>query len=212
MQTITVKFGGTSLASASQIEKAAAIIRSDPARRFVVASAPGKRTPDDTKVTDLLYRCHDAAEAGEDFSGILGQIGARFGDIVRELGIGFDLESELAAIRAHLETAPNRDYMASRGEYLGSKILAAYLGFPFVDAVEMIRFRADGFLDAGYTDRTMRARLGELDCAVVPGFYGAFPDGTVHTFSRGGSDVTGALVALATAMVLRRVWAPGSRT
>ena len=206
MQTITVKFGGTSLATASQIGKAAAIIRSDPARRFVVASAPGKRTPDDTKVTDLLYRCCDAAAAGEDFSGTLALIGARFGDIIRELGVAFDLDTELAQIRKHLETAPNRDYMASRGEYLNSKILAAYLGFPFVDAAEMIRFRADGFLDDGYTTRTMRERLSQLDRAVVPGFYGALPDGTVHTFSRGGSDVTGALVALATDSELYENW------
>ena len=125
MQTITVKFGGTSLATASQIGKAAAVIRSDPARRFVVASAPGKRTPDDTKVTDLLYRCCDAAAAGEDFSGTLTLIGARFGDIIRELGVAFDLDTELAQIRKHLETAPNRDYMAGRGEYLNSTILAA---------------------------------------------------------------------------------------
>ena len=206
MQTITVKFGGTSLATASQIEKAAAIIHADPARRFVVASAPGKRTQDDTKVTDLLYRCYDAAAAGEDFSAPLAQIGARFSDIIRKLGVTFDLEAELAQIRAHLETSPNRDYMASRGEYLNSKILAAHLGFPFVDAAEMIRFRADGFLDDGYTARTMRNRLSRLDSAVIPGFYGALPDGAIHTFSRGGSDVTGALVALATDSDLYENW------
>ena len=104
MQTITVKFGGTSLASASQIEKAAAIIRSDPARRFVVASAPGKRTPDDTKVTDLLYRCYNEAEDGEDFTGTLTKIHDRFADIIRELGVDFDLDAEIAVIREHLET------------------------------------------------------------------------------------------------------------
>ena len=206
MQTITVKFGGTSLATASQIEKAAAIIHADPARRFVVASAPGKRTPDDTKVTDLLYRCCDAAAAGEDFSGPLAQIGERFDAIIRELGATFDLASELDVIRAHLADAPNRDYMASRGEYLNSKILAAYLGFPFVDAADMIRFRADGFLDDGHTTRAMCDRLSRLTCAVIPGFYGALPDGTIRTFSRGGSDVTGALVALATDSDLYENW------
>ena len=206
MQTITVKFGGTSLATAVQIEKVAAIIRSDPARRFVVASAPGKRMPDDIKVTDLLYRCYDAAAAEEDFTETLTQIGDRFRDIIRELGVSFDLETELAQIRAHLETAPNRDYMASRGEYLNSKILAAHLGFPFVDAAEMIRFRADGVLDDVYTNRMLHERLFGMDCAVVPGFYGALPDGTVHTFSRGGSDVTGALVALATGSELYENW------
>ena len=206
MQTITVKFGGTSLATAAQIEKVAAIIRSDPARRFVVASAPGKRMPDDIKVTDLLYRCYDAAAAEEDFTETLTQIGDRFRDIIRELGVQFDLETELAQIRAHLETAPNRDYMASRGEYLNSKILAAHLGFPFVDAAEMIRFRADGVLDDVYTNRMLRERLSGMERAVVPGFYGALPDGTVHTFSRGGSDVTGALVALATDSELYENW------
>ena len=206
MQTITVKFGGTSLATAAQIRKAAAIIRSDPARRFVVASAPGKRTPDDVKVTDLLYRCCDAAAAGEDYADTLQQIGDRFSDIIRELGLDFDLEAELAVIRAHLEGTPNRDYMASRGEYLNSKIIAAFLGFAFVDPAEMIRFRADGGLDGGYTTRTMRERLSGLENAVVPGFYGALPDGTVHTFSRGGSDVTGAFVALATDSEIYENW------
>ena len=206
MQTITVKFGGTSLASASQIRKAAAIIRSDPARRFVVASAPGKRTPEDIKVTDLLYRCCDAALAGEDFSETLAQIGRRFADIIRELELDFDLEAELDVIRAHLNAAPSRDYMASRGEYLNSKLIAAYLGFPFVDAAEMIRFCEDGTLDERFTDRAMRERLADMDRAVIPGFYGALPDGTVHTFSRGGSDVTGSLVALATASELYENW------
>ena len=206
MQTITVKFGGTSLATAAQIKKVASIIRSNSARRFVVASAPGKRTQDDTKVTDLLYRCYDAAAAGEDFSETLGLIGARFGDIIRELGVTFDLEAELHQIREHLETAPNRDYMASRGEYLNSKILAVFLGFPFVDAAEMIRFCADGHLDDGHTSRVMRDRLSGLDSAVIPGFYGSLSDGTIHTFSRGGSDVTGALVALATGSDLYENW------
>ena len=210
MQTTTVKFGGTSLATAQQMRKVAAIIRSDPARRFVVASAPGKRMPDDTKVTDLLYRCFDEATEGDDWSATLAEIGQRYSDIVTELGLDFDLEPELAQIRAHLSGEPNRDYMASRGEYLNSKILAACLGFPFVDAAELIRFRADGFLDERHTERTMRARLSEMDCAVIPGFYGALPDGTVRTFSRGGSDVTGSLVALATGSALYENWTDGS--
>ena len=206
MQITTVKFGGTSLATAAQMQKAAAIIKSDPARRFVVASAPGKRMPNDIKVTDLLYRCFDEATEGDDWTATLDEIGQRYEDIVRELGLDFDLDSELRAIRAHLTGVPNRDYMASRGEYLNSKIFAACLGFPFVDAAELIRFRADGFLDEPHTERTMRARLAEMDCAVVPGFYGALPDGTVRTFSRGGSDVTGSLVALATGSALYENW------
>ena len=206
MNTITVKFGGTSLASAAQIEKAAAIIRSDPARRFVVASAPGKRTRDDIKVTDLLYRCYNEAVDGADFTDTLEKIRGRFQDIIRELGVAFDLDAEIQILREHLEHSPNADYMASRGEYLNSKIIAAYLGFPFVDAAEVIRFRADGVLDEGYTFRTLGARLIGMDQAVIPGFYGALPDGTVKTFSRGGSDVTGAIVARASASELYENW------
>ena len=186
MHTITVKFGGTSLASAAQIRKAAEIIQADPARRFVVASAPGKRTKDDIKVTDLLYRCYNEAMDGEDFSATLEKIRGRFQDIVTELEVPFDLDGEMKKLREHLETAPNADYMASRGEYLNSKIIAAFLGFPFVDAAEVVRFRADGKLDEAYTFRTLSARLIAMDNAVIPGFYGALPDGTVKTFSRGG--------------------------
>jgi len=206
MHTITVKFGGTSLASAQQIEKAAAIIRSDPARRFVVASAPGKRTKDDIKVTDLLYRCYNEAMDGVDFSATLEKIRGRFQDIITELGVTFDLDSEIAKLRAHLESAPSADYMASRGEYLNSKIIAAYLDFPFVDAAEVIRFRADGKLDEAHTFRTLSARLVAMDKAVIPGFYGALPDGSVKTFSRGGSDVTGAIVARASVSELYENW------
>ena len=206
MQTITVKFGGTSLASAPQIQKAAEIIRADPARRFVVASAPGKRTKDDIKVTDLLYRCYNEAADGVDFTATLEKIRGRFQDIVTELNVEFDIDAEIANLRRHLEHHPNADYMASRGEYLNSKIIAAYLGFPFVDAAEVIRFRADGVLDEAYTFRTLSARLIGLDNAVVPGFYGALPDGTVKTFSRGGSDVTGAIVARASASELYENW------
>ena len=126
MKTIVVKFGGTSLASAGQIKKAADIIRANPARRYVTASAPGKRTSSDIKVTDLLYKCYDAADAGEDFLEILEQIKQRFADIIRDLGIEFNLDVEIAKIRSHLESCPQRDYMASRGEYLNSKIIASY--------------------------------------------------------------------------------------
>lgn len=206
MQTITVKFGGTSLASAPQIRKAAEIIRANPARRFVVASAPGKRTKDDIKVTDLLYRCYNEAADGVDFSATLEKIRGRFQDIITELNVEFDIDAEIAKLRRHLEQSPNADYMASRGEYLNSKIIAAYLGFPFVDAAEVIRFRADGVLDEAYTFRTLSARLIGLDNAVLPGFYGALPDGTVKTFSRGGSDVTGAIVARASASELYENW------
>ena len=195
METIVVKFGGSSLADSSQYQKVAAIIRENPSRRFVVASAPGKRSSDDIKVTDLLYRCYDLAAAGDDFSEPLALVRERFAEIITSLGVAFPLDAEMETLRAHLAGTPERDYMASRGEYLGSKILAAYLDFPFVDAADLIRFTGDGSLDPEPTYRLLRDRLSSVPFAVIPGFYGADGSGMVHTFSRGGSDVTGALVA-----------------
>ena len=157
MNPIVVKFGGSSLATAGQFEKVAAIIRENPGRRYVVASAPGKRFSGDTKVTDLLYRCYDAACAGQDFAPALDEIRQRFADIISELQLQVDLAPDFAAIEAHLRTSPQRDYMASRGEYLNSKLLAAYLGFAFVDAAQMVLFRADGSFDAEATNRTICA-------------------------------------------------------
>ena len=206
MDTITVKFGGTSLASADQIKKAVEIVRADPARRYVVASAPGKRFSDDIKVTDLLYACYDAAAAGEDFSGPLGKVEARFADIIRDLGVDFDIAPEIEVLRRHLSTAPDRDYMASRGEYLNSRVIAAYLGWPFVEPAEAIFFTEAGALDEERTFRTLRDRLAGLENAVIPGFYGAMPDGAVHTFSRGGSDITGSIVAQAVRADLYENW------
>lgn len=197
MGTTVVKFGGTSLASAEQIRKAAAIIRSNQNGCFVVASAPGKRFSDDIKVTDLLYACCEEARGGGDFRPTFGQIKERFDAIIRDLGVDLDLSEDYAKIEAHLEAHPHRDTMASRGEYLNSKIIAAYLDFPFIDPADAIRFDADGRLDAEKTDEGLRAALKTLSRAVIPGFYGSLPNGKIHTFSRGGSDVTGSLVAKA---------------
>ena len=197
MNPIVVKFGGSSLATAAQFEKVAAIIREAPARRYVVASAPGKRFDGDTKVTDLLYRCYDAACAGQEFAPVLDEIRQRFADIIGALRLSANLEPDFAAIEAHLRQSPQRDYMASRGEYLNSKLLAAYLGFRFVDAAQMVLFRADGSFDPEATNTAIGHALVSVEHAVIPGFYGAMPDGSVHTFSRGGSDITGALAAAA---------------
>ena len=189
MKTTVVKFGGSSLADASQIKKVAEIIKSDASRRFAVASAPGKRDSNDTKVTDLLYGCCDRKAAGEDIAENL--------DVIN-LGISFDIDGEIAAIAAKLDEggAFIRDYIASRGEYLNSKIIASYLGFTFVDAAEIIRFSEDGSFDDAETDRLISARLKkENGCFMIPGFYGADKNGAVHTFSRGGSDITGSLIA-----------------
>ena len=206
MKTIVVKFGGTSLASADQIRKVVEIIQADPSRRYVVASAPGKRFGDDIKVTDLLYTCYDQAATGEDFSETLARIEARFADIIRDLGVSFDIAAEISILREHLSTAPNRDYMASRGEYLNSRVIAAYLGYPFVDPAENIFFTEAGALDEEKTFRTMRETLDALPNAVIPGFYGVMPDGAVHTFSRGGSDITGSIAAQAVHADLYENW------
>ena len=206
METIVVKFGGTSLADANQIRKAAGIIRENPARRYVVCSAPGKRSREDVKVTDLLYRCQALAEAGEDFQPALDEVRARFEEIVRDLELSFQLDVEFAIIREHLETRHERDYMASRGEYLNSKIIAAYLCFPFVDPAETVCFEDNGELDTERTNHRLFAALAPLDNAVIAGFYGARCDGVIHTFSRGGSDITGSLVARATGANLYENW------
>ena len=206
MNPIVVKFGGSSLATAAQFEKVAAIIRENPARRYVVASAPGKRFDGDTKVTDLLYRCYDAACAGQDPAPVLSEIRQRFADIVDALHLSVDLEPDFTAIEAHLRQSPQRDYMASRGEYLNSKLLAAYLGFRFVDAAQMVLFHADGSFDPDATNTAIGHTLVSIERAVVPGFYGAMPDGAVHTFTRGGSDVPGSVVARAVGAGLYENW------
>ena len=206
MSTTVVKFGGSSLASASQIKKAAAIIRSDDARRFVVVSAPGKRNSADTKVTDLLYRCCDLAKAGENFDEPLELIFCRFNEIIRDLGISLDLQSDMDRIRTHLLSSPQREYMASRGEYLNARVISAYLGFDFLDAADVVEFHENGTFDAKNTHRKLSNALAGSTGAVIPGFYGADAAGRIHTFSRGGSDVTGSLVARAVQASLYENW------
>lgn len=197
MRTIALKFGGSSLADAVQFRKVASIIRSHEGRLFVVASAPGKRSKDDTKVTDMLYSCYDAASSNGDFSSVLDAISQRFASIASELGVSFDLQSEFNVISSHLSGSPERDYMASRGEYLNSKLLAAYLGYDFIDPAGYVFFGPDGNLDADKTNTDLGRALAGTDHAVIAGFYGTGFDGKVKTFSRGGSDVTGAIVARA---------------
>lgn len=192
-----VKFGGSSLASAEQFKKVGNIIHADAERKFVVPSAPGKRDADDTKVTDMLYGCYDLAEAGKDFKGQLQAIKARYQEIIDGLALKISLEDEFKTIEKNFKEKAGSDYAASRGEYLNGIIMAAYLGFEFVDAAEVIRFTADGEFDAETTNKLMRERLTAMKAAVIPGFYGAKEDGTVKTFSRGGSDITGSIVARA---------------
>ncbi len=206
MEIRVLKFGGSSLADAAQFRKAAAIIHDRENCRFVVASAPGKRFSGDEKVTDLLYRCADVLAEGKDCGAVFGQVEERYREIIRELGLDFSLEEDFACIRAQAAEHPDRDYLASRGEYLNARLLANYLGCAFVDATEGIFFREDGTLDEERTYKTLAHVLNCRCRAVIPGFYGALPDGSVHTFSRGGSDITGAIVARATGAAVYENW------
>ena len=192
-----VKFGGSSLANAEQFKKVGDIIRSEESRRYVVPSAPGKRYSGDTKVTDLLYACYDKAAAGADFTGILNDIKERFYEIIKGLKIELFREAEDRQIEADFKAQSGTEYAASRGEFLNGKVMAAYLGYEFVDAATVIRFDKNGNFDADKTDKLLAKRLQKCEKAVIPGFYGGMEDGTVKTFSRGGSDVTGSLVAKA---------------
>ena len=192
-----VKFGGSSLANAEQFQKVGDIIRSEESRRYVVPSAPGKRFSADTKVTDLLYACYDKAEEGMDFSDVLAEIKERFYEIIKGLNLDLSLEEEFKQIEADFKAQAGKEYAASRGEFLNGKVMAAYLGYEFIDSATVIRFDKNGNFDADKTDRLLSKRLQKCERAVIPGFYGGMEDGTVRTFSRGGSDVTGSLVAKA---------------
>ena len=192
-----VKFGGSSLASAEQFKKVGEIIRADKERKFVVPSAPGKRDPDDTKVTDMLYACYALAEEGRDFKAELKAIRERYQEIIDGLQLQLSLDDEFKVIEKNFKAKAGSDYAASRGEYLNGIVMAAYLGYAFVDAAEVVLFGEDGEFDAETTNRRLRERLQDMESAVVPGFYGAYADGRVKTFSRGGSDITGSIVARA---------------
>ena len=194
-----VKFGGSSLASADQFKKVAKIISADNERRFVVPSAPGKRFSKDRKVTDMLYSCYEAAEKGNKkaFEEELEAIKARYQEIIDGLGLKLSLASEFDVVKENFLKKAGRDYAASRGEYLNGIIMADYLGFEFIDSAEVIKFKEDGEFDSEYTNDILKEKLKTVVNAVVPGFYGSLPDGTIKTFSRGGSDITGSIVARA---------------
>lgn len=190
-----LKFGGSSLADAAQVRKAAALIGAEEDSSFVVVSAPGKRFPQDQKITDILYACAELAQRGESIDQPFGVVERRYQEICQELGLGGLLDRELCEVRDAIAGGAGRDYAASRGEYLCGRMMAALLRRPFVDAAEVIFFREDGKLDEGRSCAALARRLTGLDGAVIPGFYGTRPDGSVQTFSRGGSDITGAVVA-----------------
>ena len=202
-----VKFGGSSLASAEQFKKVGAIITSDESRVYVVPSAPGKRFSDDTKVTDMLLHVYETAKAGNDFTEEVKAIKARYDEIITGLALkDFSLDKDFEEITKKLVENPQVDYAASRGEFLNGKIMAAYLGFEFIDAAEVIFFNAEGNLNSYKTEKVLGERLAKTQHAVVPGFYGLGKDGKVKTFSRGGSDVTGSIVAQASRADVYENW------
>ncbi|WP_312100313.1 aspartate kinase [Lachnoclostridium sp.] len=192
-----VKFGGSSLADAHQFEKVGNIIRSDEDRKFVIPSAPGKRDSKDTKITDMLYSCYALAEEGKDFLDSLNKIKDRYQEIIDGLQLNLSLDKEFDLIYKNFERKAGDNYAASRGEYLNGIIMANYLSYEFVDPADVICFNKDGSFDSQKTDKLSSKRLAKIERAVIPGFYGALPDGTIKTFSRGGSDITGSIVSRA---------------
>lgn len=201
-----LKFGGSSLADAQQFKRVAAIIKAEKDRRYIVASAPGKRFSDDEKVTDMLYACYNLAASKGNIDEVFSKIQERYRGIISELELDFSLEDEFEKIRMSILHHAGRDYIASRGEYLNAMILAKYLGFDFIDAEGIIFFCENGDFDAELTNDIMSRVLANHEKAVIPGFYGVMPNGTIKTFSRGGSDITGSIVARAVKAELYENW------
>ena len=201
-----VKFGGSSLASAQQFKKVGDIVKADSERVYVVPSAPGKRFGSDTKVTDLLYACYRLAESGKDFDKQFDEIKARYQEIIDGLSLSTDLSKQFEVIKKDFVSQVGSDYAASRGEYLNSIIMADYLGYDWIDAADVIIFDKNGNFASEKTNEILSKVLEEHEKAVIPGFYGAYEDGTVKTFSRGGSDITGSIVARAAKASVYENW------
>ncbi len=206
MGVIVTKFGGSSLADAGQFQKVKNILLADERRRFVVPSAPGKREEDDEKVTDMLYACHDRAALGENVEAVFDRLRGRYLGISQALGLSLDMNAELDKVFFALQNGQTRDFAASRGEFLSGMMLANYLGWEFIDAAEVICFDNQGVFDQERTQELLSRRLAGVERAVIPGFYGSLPNGKVKTFSRGGSDISGAIVARAAGAELYENW------
>ncbi len=206
MSLKVLKFGGSSLADAEHFRLVKEIVKAEPERRYVVASAPGKRNKRDNKVTDLLYKCYDLIVAEEDYNEVFEEIISRYNNIISDLELDLDLTEVYSKIKMSLLHNSGRDYIASRGEYLNAMILAKYLEFDFIDARKVIFFNEDGSFDAEKTNDVLRDSLSRHEYAVIPGFYGSMPNGTIKTFSRGGSDITGSIVARAAGASLYENW------
>ena len=191
-----LKFGGSSMADARQFEKVKSIVQADPARRVVIVSAAGKRFSDDHKLTDLLYLCHAHLKYGVSCDNVFDMIRSRYMEIRDDLGLQTDLETEFDALRRKMDKGISQDELVSRGEYFAAQLMADYLGYDFLDSELWLKFNLDGTVDQETSYEALsRAASGRR--VVIPGFYGTMPDGTIKTFTRGGSDITGALAAAA---------------
>ena len=191
-----LKFGGSSLADAQQFAKVKAIVEADESRRVVIVSAPGKRFSGDHKITDLLYLCAAHIKYGVSCEEIFDMIRTRYHEIAHDCGLKLDLNPDFDALWAKMQEGIEKDELASRGEYFSARLMAEYLGYEFLDAAEWVKFRFDGTVDTDATYEALHRAAGDRS-VVIPGFYGVMPDGRIRTFSRGGSDITGALAAAA---------------
>lgn len=205
---VVAKFGGSSLSDADQFRKVKSIIMSDSNRRYIVPSAPGKRfnIKNDYKITDLLYLCHTHVEQGIEFDDVFKVISKRYIDLANELSLSLDIQTYLNEIKEKIASGTSPDYAASRGEFLNGLLLANFLNFDFIDPAEVIFFNKSGVFDAEKTQSVLSERLSKHEKAVIPGFYGSMPDGRIKTFTRGGSDITGAIVARGANSCLYENW------
>ena len=190
-----LKFGGSSLSDSSQFAKVKDIVEYDDARQVVIVSAPGKRNSGDNKITDLLYLIHAHIKYGVNHENILSMVRDRYSEICRECGLSADIESMIDDVLGSLDKSASVDYIVSRGEYFCAVLMAEYLGFRFVDAADWLTFDYDGKVDSRVSAQKLRDIKDVYGKIVTPGFYGAFPNGEIHVFSRGGSDITGAIAA-----------------
>ena len=203
---IVSKFGGTALSSSELVKRTINLINADPNRKYIVVSSPGKRTKNDVRITDLLYVCHSRYTKKENFTDALNEVQARYTEIISGLGIDFDIESEINNIKQKLFTGKSKDFIASRGEYIMAKILAKCLNREFIDASELIFFNRDESIDEAKTYEAAAKRLEGIESAVIPGFYGTIAGTEIHTFPRGGGDVSGAIIARAVGADLCEKW------
>jgi len=207
MSVKVLKFGGSSVADAAQIKKMRSIVEADPERRYVVVSAPGKRYSGDSKITDLLIMLKAVIDNNIPYEPLMAPIKERYMTIANDLGIDVDLDGEFSVIRKNIENGCSGNYIVSRGEYLSARLVSAYLGYDFIDTESLVLFDNKGRLLAEETNNALAAALKQHERAVLPGFYGSYAkNGEICLFSRGGSDVTGSLVARAAEAEVYENW------